>query len=251
MPDGCLNASTSSNSPPYSIRSTVDTISLQTKKKINTMASFILFVYIKFWFSYTSLTRAATNDIQLYKQITTFKRVDKNVSGAALVVLQRHTWYLTEDCISIALFNPDLEDDEKNKLARKIGELPTTQLEIRKPTLPTVSARSKIPDFVGQRSILLFSLLKMDHKFFLQENWKETDKYDAARKAISNLYPVNGPAERALSMATTFNGRITKDEDSFQNLLLVVEGQSRFKEVLLSVMIILQFLFTVYVIMIV
>ena len=155
------------------------------------MASFILFVYIKFWLSSPSLTRAATNDIQLYKQITTFKRVDKNVSGAALVVLQRHTWYLTEDCISIALFNPDLEDEEKNKLAQKIGALPTTQLEIRKPPLPTVSARSKIPDFVGQRSILLFSLLKMDHKFLLQENWKETDKYDAARKAISNIYPVN------------------------------------------------------------
>ena len=144
-----------------------------------------------------------------------------------MVVLKRHTWYLTEDCISIALFNPDLEDEEKNILAQKIGELPTTQLEIRKPALPTVSARSKIPDFVGQRSILLFSLLKMDHKFILQENWKETDKYYAARKAISNLHPVNDPAERALSMATTFNGRITKDEDSYQNVLLVVEGHGK------------------------
>ena len=67
----------------------------------------------------------------------------------------------------------------------------------------------------------------MDHKFLLQENWKETDKYDAARKAISNLHPVNDSAERALSMATTFNGRITKDEDSYQNLLLVVEGHRK------------------------
>ena len=139
-----------------------------------------------------------------------------------MVVLQRHTWYLTEDCISIALFNPDLEDEEKNKLAQKIGELPTTQLEIRKPTLPTVSARTKITDFVAQRSILLFSLLKMDHKFLLQENWKATDKYDAARKAISNLHPVNDPAERAISMATTFNGRITKDEDSYQPIQQVI-----------------------------
>ena len=78
----------------------INTISPQTKKvrrrsTFNTMASFILFVYIKFWFSSPSLTRAATNDIQLYKQIKTFKRVDKNVSAAALVVLQRHTWYLT------------------------------------------------------------------------------------------------------------------------------------------------------------
>ena len=41
------------------------------------------------------------------------------------------------------------------------------------------------------------------------------------------MYPVNDPAERALSMATTFNGRITKDEDSYQNLLLVVEGHRK------------------------
>ena len=118
----------------------------------------------------------------------------------------------------------------KINLPRRLetGELPTTQLEIRKPTLPTVSARSKITDFVGQRFILLFSLLKMDHKFLLQENWKEKDKYDAGRKAISNLHPVNdSAAERALSMSTTFNGRITKDEDSYQNLLLVVEGHRK------------------------
>ena len=123
-----------------------------------------------------------------------------------MVVLQQHTWYLTEDCISIALFNPDLEDEEKNKLAQKIGELPTTQLEIRKPTLPTVSARTKITDFVGQRSILLFSLLKMDHKFLLQENWKETDKYDAARKDISGAGTIQGVTGTIQGGAGTLQG---------------------------------------------
>ena len=35
------------------------------------------------------------------------------------------------------------------------------------------------------------------------------------------------PVESALSMATAFNGRITKDEDSYQNLMLVVEGHRK------------------------
>ena len=41
----------------------------------------------------------ASNDIQLYKQITTFKRVDKNVSAAALVVLQRPGQYRKKNVV--------------------------------------------------------------------------------------------------------------------------------------------------------
>ena len=89
MPDGCLNASTSSNSPSYSIRSTPSPLRLRRRSTP--------------WhpLSCCMATKAAAD------------------SAAALVAIQRHTWYLTEDCISIALFNPDLEDsEEKNKLAQ-------------------------------------------------------------------------------------------------------------------------------------
>ena len=80
-------------------------ISSWTKRKINIMSSFILFVYIRYWFSSPSLTRAATNDLKMYKNLSSFKRIDKKVLKAALVVLLRHTWYITENCISISLFN--------------------------------------------------------------------------------------------------------------------------------------------------
>ena len=35
---------------------------------------------------------------------------------------------------------------------------------------------------------------------------------------LNNLTPVNNSCERALGLATTFNGMITKDETSFQEL---------------------------------
>ena len=205
----------------------MNSLDSQTKKKIKTMASFILYVYIKYWFRSPSLSRAATDDLQMFQDLTTFKRVDKTVSAAALKVLRRHTWYLTEDSIPIALFNEDLDEEEQNDLAKTIGELPSTELEIRKPTLPTITLRSKIPDFVGPRSILIFNLLKIDHTFLLEDDWRETSEYTTMKTALANLHPVNDSAERALSMATTYNGRITKNEESFQQLMLVVESHRK------------------------
>ena len=100
----------------------IPSLTAQTKKKINTMSSFTLHCYIRYWFTSPSLTGAASNDLKMY--LTTFKRVSKAVSDACLPVLQRHTWYLTEECIPIALCNLTLESETCNQLAKGIGGLP-------------------------------------------------------------------------------------------------------------------------------
>ena len=118
----------------------ISSINSRTNRKMNIMSSFIFSVYIRYWFSSPSLTRDATNDLKMYKELSTFKRVDKTVSKAALVVLLRLTWYLTEDWISISLFNTDREVKECNKLAKKIGRMPSSHLKIKShnylPSLP-------------------------------------------------------------------------------------------------------------------
>ena len=91
------------------------------RRSINTMSSFILHCYIRYWFTSPSLTGAASNDLKMYQDLTTFKRVSKAVSDACLPVLQRHTWYLTEEYIPISLCNPALETETCNQLDRKIG----------------------------------------------------------------------------------------------------------------------------------
>ena len=44
---------------------------------------------------------------------------------------------------------------------------------------------------------------------------------------MSNLTPDNDSCERTLALATTFNGSITNDEESYQELVLVVEDHCR------------------------
>ena len=96
-------------------------------------------------------------------------------------------------------------------------------MEIRKPTLPVITTRSKLTDFVGPRSILLFSLLGVDHTFLLQNHWSDTQEFLTCKEVVEKLRPINGSSERTLSLATTFTGKITQDEESFQELALVVE----------------------------
>ena len=102
----------------------IPSLTAVTKKKINTMSSFILFTYLSYWFTSPSLTRAASNDLRMFQDLSSFRRVNKAVSESCLLVLQQHTWYLTEGLVPVALFNKDLEDESGNLLAKQIGRLP-------------------------------------------------------------------------------------------------------------------------------
>ena len=203
----------------------IPSLTAVTKKKINTMSSFILFTYLSYWFTSPSLTRAASKSS--LQDLSSFRRVNKAVSESCILVLQRHTWYLTEDLVPVALFNEDLEDESGNLLAKQIGGLPPSTLQIKKPDLPDITPEARLPDFVGPRSILLFSLLKIDHTFLLAENWRDTPQYVSMEKVMTSLTPINDSSERALALATSFNGKITRYEESFQNMMLVVAAHRK------------------------
>ena len=47
------------------------------------------------------------------------------------------------------------------------------------------------------------------------------------RRAISGLHPINDSSERALAMVTSFNGKMTRDEESFQDMMLVIAAHRK------------------------
>ena len=173
----------------------------QTKQKIDKMALFVVFVYLKSWFNAPSLTSAAENDLNLYKSLQKFKNVHKKVSSSTSTVLNRHTWYLTEELIPLSLF-----DDKRTLLATKIGQLTPGGTKVCKPTLPTISLKSELADFVGERSTTQLQ-----------------PEYHSVKTSLKNLSPLNDACERALGLVTRFNTHITRNEESFQELIQVVE----------------------------
>ena len=195
----------------------------QTKQKVKMMSSFIIFTYIRYWFLTPSLCGAAQNDINLFKSIKKFAKVDKKVSTTTAAVLLRHTWYLTEECIPFAIFNETLPEADRDALATALGALPSTTIEIRKPTLPHLTTDSKLLDFVGPRSTLLFDLLNIPHTFLANDNWKDLPEYKTVKDALKKLRPINDSAERALNLATQLNNKMTQDEKFYQDLILAVD----------------------------
>ena len=112
--------------------------------------------------------------------------------------------------------------ETRNMLASRIGELDSGDLEIRKPTLPSFSAKSVITEFVGDRSRLLFDLLGIQTGFL-----QMTPEYDTVKTALKNLSPLNDSSERALALAIRLNTNITRDEESYQELVQVVEAHRK------------------------
>ena len=148
--------------------------------------------------------------INLFRSLQKFKSVDSKVSTITSAVLNRHAWYLTEELIPLSLFNEDLPLSVRTILATKIGQITFAETEIRNPT--PVNKKSELSDFVGERSNVLFKFLEIPVTFLQNSYWHLMPEYDAVKKNISNLCPLNDSCERALGLATRFNTKITRKE---------------------------------------
>ena len=192
------------------------------------MSNFIIFAYLKSWFLAYDLFGAASNDLNLYKSLQRFKKYNPKVSAATTKVLRRHPWYCTAELISLSLFDDNLPQDQRTALALKIGALPDLpNMDIHKPEFPTFTLSSVLTDFFGPRTILLFDLVEISRSFLLLDDWQLQPEYTLARDALRNLSTTNDSAERALALATSINEKITKNEKSYQELLLVIAAHRK------------------------
>ena len=87
--------------------------------------------------------------------------------------------------------------------------------------------KSELGDFIGERSTTLFDLLKIPLDFLLKPDWNLQPEYFTVKKSLKNLSPLNDACERALGLVTRINTHITRNEESFQELVQVVEAHQR------------------------
>lgn len=196
------------------------------KKKLTKLALFIVFIYLKPWFTANSVTNAARTDLALFNNLTSYEKIDKKVAASCKKVLQRHTWYLSEESIPFSLFEDGIPLTERKNLAMAILNSSVNNLTVtpRKPTLPSITKDSQLHDFAGPRSGLLFQLVGVPMDFLKKNNWHLTDDFQKVKECLKHLSSTNDSAERAISLLSNYNTRLTKNEQSFQELLQVVEN---------------------------
>ena len=189
------------------------------------MRSYEYFLSLKLYISRNIELRQKSKCAQTPFIYTTnrFSKVDKKVADVGKTVLQRRTWCLTEELIPLSLFDSNLPAETRNKLADRISKLPECEMKIQKPGLPKIRLGMCIPDFVGPRSCFLFKTIGVSYSFLALPNWREQPEYYQIKAAIKNLTLLNDCSERALALATTYCGALTKEENCYQDLTLVVE----------------------------
>jgi len=94
----------------------------------------------------------------------------------------------------------------------------------------TKLAKKSLHQLVDPSSISAMKLLKLDIEFLLNtdpENWTNSQEYIQMKAVIDKLRVVNDSAERAIALATNFNNRLTKNENSLQQVLQVVSDSRK------------------------
>ena len=188
-------------------------------------------MYVRFWNEAPLAINAPYNDLTFLRVLKKYPKPD--IAKAASVAFQRHLWYLSEPLVSLAFFDPRVDDDTKKKMVANLKR-PRKPDHPRRITVQGGIDDLSIEDMVTKRSLNIFNLLKdggkEDSRVFLSsdpERWQYDDTFLELQRAAVNLKVVNDVAERGVKLATDFNNALTKDEEQKQFLLQAVAVHRR------------------------
>ena len=140
---------------------------------------------------------------------------DNALKTAGLNMMKRHSWHISPELATLALFSEELTDDVKSHLV-------ATMTSERGQHLLT-----SLPDSIEALNVLrsLFQTLAIDDGFLAVpvHLWSDTPSYITAAALVKNLVCINDCAESRIALIQKFNETITKDEQQKQHLLQVVE----------------------------
>ncbi|KZR98007.1 Uncharacterized protein APZ42_006795, partial [Daphnia magna] len=93
-------------------------------KEVKRMAIYIAVFYGKYFLE-TSLTSSApANDLRFLCAMHQYTLVDKEAANKTIHSINLHLDYLTQELVPLALFDPRLAEEEKNKLAHTLISIP-------------------------------------------------------------------------------------------------------------------------------
>ncbi|XP_063974411.1 uncharacterized protein LOC135161076 [Diachasmimorpha longicaudata] len=194
---------------------------------------FIIMSYQRAWFTASNAVSAPNNDLHLLKRIATnassSSRVAVKLWKAVFAKFVNHLWYLSEELIAFAFFDENVTLDCKRKMCRAIKSSPPLG-DDRKRRRTGIHDLALIPQlsldsFVTQNTQKFFEILRIDCNFLESDpvTWEMREDFAKAIKIVKSLQVTNDIAERSVALMSEYNNLLTRDENSKQNLLLIVK----------------------------
>lgn len=171
-------------------------------------------------------TSAPQNDLLFLERLLKYSATNKIISDGAVQKLLRHLWYLNEEMICLALFDPSVCLDDKRAMLLSMKDNPGNDDPPKRITLQIcdLATSLRLSSFATQQSKRFLTALNLPQGFLLKDPslWPDDDEYMTASKIVKALKVVNDTAERGVALIQEFNADLTRSEEQKQFLLQVV-----------------------------
>lgn len=198
--------------------------------KLEALCKFNALLYVEKWLSSSIGTDAAFNDLKLWHDLNKYRKHDPQVANAAIKAMERHFWYLTEECAVFSLFSNRVSDSERQQIARTLLQIPRPkEFERGKPTFPILNHSTKLSSLIGPKSWFLFHSIGVEADWLGKpvSQWHLDPNYQEAETYVRHVKVVNDLSERAVKLIQDFSTSVTNNEIQKQYLLQVVECQRK------------------------
>ena len=193
-------------------------------------SNFVILFYVKQWLETPLTEDAALNDLALYKSLMELNKGPHLVYASAyLKRMHEHLWYLSEELVIFTLFSSKADNSTKTKCAKVMLKCWTTKdvkyVPRSKLETPLIRPNTKPWDLFGPKSWLLFSLMGIETKSFVEKpvvEWGVDAEYLLMSTLIRNVPVVNDAAERGVLLAKTVQNKVTRDDLQRQHLFLSI-----------------------------
>lgn len=212
-------------------------ISASQLNGIRNICIFLVSLYIPYWFRTANAVEAPNRDMQLIKGIIGY--FDKKMSTVLLEKIRNHLWYLSEEAVALAFFDPhvdseikekmilalQIESDEDNYIGDDVDIFPSKKVCASVDELQLFTSKD-LSSFVTTKTKFFFSRLEisMDFLRFHPSNWPKSEAFCKGEQIVKCITVVNDAAERKVKLITDFNRCLTHNEDDKQYLLHIVES---------------------------
>lgn len=191
---------------------------------------FILFIvklYLRSWFLCQIPSVAPRIDLNFLKEAENFKKINLEIAKAVINKFIRHTWYLGEQLIGLALFDVEVDIDEKRAMVNAFENPSNIQSRIKGQVKESQIETATLSQFVSKTTLdFLYILSDGQDMPFLQmdpSDWHDNVQYKSLCNKVNGMAVVNDHAERAIALIKDFNNIITRKEDQKQFLLQTIE----------------------------
>lgn len=170
---------------------------------------FLIKIYIKSWFCCANSVAAPSQDLDFIHKAIAYAQIDSEVSSGLLKKISNHMWYLSDEHVGFAFFDPNVSIEEKRRMVERMQcDQPQVKLIKGKTCLrPEMLLNTSLSDFVSVKTMKLFTRfgLSFDFSSLDPSQWHLNVEYKKSHKLLNGMLVVNDVAERGICFMKSYN----------------------------------------------